>query len=189
MNTTDPRVSALFARMRAGDPDALKEIVEALYQQLHSIAARQMRGEGRAHTLQATALVNEAYVRLLRGPNQIQDKMHFLRLAARVMRDALVDYARQKRSKKRGGKLQRVTLDDVAAEQAKVIDVLELDEALAALAQVNARASQVVELRFFGGYTDAEVCEILDMKLPTVRRDWVFARRWLKDRLKLKAPE
>lgn len=181
--TKSGQVTALFARMRSGDPDALKEIVGAMYEELHRIAARQMRRERREHTLQPTALINEAYLRLLNGPNEIKDRMHFLALAANMMRRALVDHAREKRASKRGGNLARVTLDDVSGRDPKLIDVIAMDEALTALAEINPRASQIVELRFFGGYTDEEVCEILDLKLPTVRRSWTMARRWLKARL------
>jgi RNA polymerase sigma-70 factor (ECF subfamily) len=183
MTKTGANVTDLFVRMRAGDPDALKEVVDALYKELHRLAARQMRGEARHHTLQPTALVNEAYIRLLRGPNQVQDRMHFLALAAQAMRRALVDHAREKRSRKRGGKLQRVTLDDVSGQESRVVDVIVMDEALTALAAIDERASRGVELRFFGGHTDEEIAKILGFSLPTVRRDWTFARGWLKARL------
>jgi RNA polymerase sigma factor (TIGR02999 family) len=180
----DQKVTALFARMRQGDKDALKGIIDALYSELHGIAVRQMRRESPRHTLQATALVNEAYLRLLDGPDQVNDRHHFLALAATTMRRALVDYARQKRANKRGGHMARVTLDGLPGADDRVVDVLAMDEALTALAAVNERASRVVELRFFGGHTDQEVATILGFSLPTVRRDWDFARKWLKTRLR-----
>lgn len=181
----DSTVSPLFARLRDGDPAALEEVVKALYRELHRMAAAHMRREGRDHTLQATALINEAYLRLRQGPNQIHDRMHFLALAATMMRRALVDHARQKRATKRGGQLARVTLDDVmqGGREAPLVDVLAVDQALSELAAVNERASRVIELRFFGGHTDEEAAEILGVSLPTVRRAWTTGRQWLRDRL------
>jgi RNA polymerase sigma-70 factor (ECF subfamily) len=175
-------LATLLARMRGGDADAADRVLNAVYAELHQIAARRMRREGRQHTLQPTALINEAYMRLLHGPDVVHDRQHFLALAAQAMRRVLVDHARQKRSNKRGGGRERVTLDGLPGAEAYDVDVLALDEALAELATLDARASRVVELRFFGGYTDKEVCEILGENLPRVRRDWVFARTWLKTR-------
>ena len=176
-------LTALFARLRSGDGDALGDIITVLYAELHALAARRMRGEARSHTLQPTALVNEAYLRLMRGAGAINDRTHFFALAARAMRHVLVDHARQRRSAKRGGEWERVTLELAPGRQPVDVDVLALDEALTELSTLDERAARVVELRFFGGYTDDEVCEILDQKLPTVRRDWVFARTFLKTRL------
>ncbi|MES1254021.1 MAG: sigma-70 family RNA polymerase sigma factor [Acidobacteriota bacterium] len=175
-------MTALFARMRHGDGEAVNGVMSALYGELRRLAARHMRGEARQHTLQPTALVNEAYLRLMHGPDTVHNRQHFLALAALAMRRVLVDHARQKRSRKRGGGLERVTLEFVPGGEPYNVDVLALDEALTALAKLDERASRVVELRFFGGHTDKEVCEILGEKLPTVRRDWVFARSWLKTR-------
>jgi RNA polymerase sigma factor (TIGR02999 family) len=188
MSDSSPDLAVLFARMRLGDGEAVKEVMNALYGELHRLAARQMRGEARQHTLQPTALVNEAYLRLVQGPGTVHDRHHFLALAAQVMRRVLVDHARQKRAGKRGGGLERVTLELVPGSGPYDVDVLALDEALTELAKLDERASRVVELRFFGGHTDKEVCEILDEKLPTIRRDWVFARSWLKTRFLLPAP-
>lgn len=184
MTKPSPQVSRLFSQVRAGSPGALEEVVNVLYGELHALAARQMRGEAKHHTLQPTALVHEAYLRLLRGPDQINDRQHFFALAATTMRRVLVDHARGKRANKRGGKLERVSLDGVPGEEFENVDVLDLDAALTSLAEVNTRASRVVELRFFGGHTDKEVCEILGLTLPTVRRDWNFARAWLAPRLR-----
>jgi RNA polymerase sigma factor (TIGR02999 family) len=175
-------LTVLFARMRHGDVDAVNGVMSALYAELHRIAARHMRGESRHHTLQPTALVNEAYLRLMNGLDVVHDRQHFLALAAQAMRRVLVDHARRKRARKRGGGLERVTLDIVPGGEPHNVDVLALDEALTALSKLDERASRVVELRFFGGHTDKEVCEILGENLPTVRRDWVFARSWLKTR-------
>jgi RNA polymerase sigma-70 factor (ECF subfamily) len=183
MPSGDRNLTSLFVRMRHGDADAVNDVMDALYTELHRLAARHMRGEPRRHTLQPTALVNEAYLRLMHGPLRIYDRQHFLALAARAMRHVLVDHARQKRAGKRGGRLQRVALNLAGGVPPFDVDVIALDEALTELATLDPRASRVVELRFFGGHTDQEVCDILGEKLPTIRRDWVFARCWLKARL------
>jgi RNA polymerase sigma factor (TIGR02999 family) len=182
MSGESPDLKTLFARLQQGEPGAVNDVMSVLYTELHRLAARHMRREARQHTLQPTALLNEAYLRLLQGPDVVNDRQHFFALAAQAMRRVLVDHARQKRSHKRGGSFERVTLEVVPGEQAHNIDVLALDEALTALARLDERASRVVELRFFGGHTDKEVCEILGESLATVRRDWVFARSWLRTR-------
>jgi RNA polymerase sigma-70 factor (ECF subfamily) len=183
MSGSSTDLTGLFARIRGGDAEAADRVMSALYAELHQIAARRMRREARQHTLQPTALINEAYLRLVHGPDFIHNRQHFLALAAQAMRRVLVDHARQKRSKKRGGGLERVTLEGVPDADLHDMDVVALDHALAELSKLDERAGRVVELRFFGGHTDKEVCEILGEKLPTVRRDWVFARSWLKTRL------
>jgi RNA polymerase sigma factor (TIGR02999 family) len=176
-------LTTLLVRMRAGDADAADRAMGALYTELRRIAGRRMRGEAPNHTLQPTALINEAYLRLMHGPDVVNNRQHFLALAAQAMRRVLVDHARQRRSKKRGGDFKHVTLvDDRAAAEPYRIDVLALDEALAELATLDPRAARVVELRFFGGHTDEEVCRILGQNLSRVRRDWVFARTWLQTR-------
>ncbi|MGE3176812.1 MAG: sigma-70 family RNA polymerase sigma factor [Vicinamibacterales bacterium] len=183
---TGTSVSVLLARAREGDQEALKSVVSVLYQELHAIAARQMGGERHRNTLQPTALVNEAFVRLLPGAGHINDKRHFLALAATTMRRVLVDYARQRRSQKRGQGVERVTLvDDLAVgTRPQPVDVLDLDEALTELAASEPRQSQVIELKFFGGHTDDEIADILGVSTPTVRRDWTAAKAWLKSRLR-----
>ena len=178
-----PDLSGLFERLRSGDADALGAIVDALYAELRSLAARRMRDENRQHTLQPTALVNEAYLRLMRRPAVINDRRHFFALAARAMRHVLCDHARQKYAGKRGGRMDRVTLDLAPGVESLDVDVLALDEALTAFSKLDPRAAQVVELRFFGGHTDKEVGEILGRNLPAIRRDWTFARSWLKTHL------
>lgn len=185
MSPADPDLSQIFARMRDGnaDPAAVGSAVSALYGELRRLAARHLDREGRAHTLQPTALVNEAYLRLMRGPDVVNDRQHFFALAAQAMRRVLVDYARQRRSQKRGGAAERVTLQLIPGVEAYDVDMIALDEALSSLQQLDERAAKVVELRFFGGHTDKEVCEILGENLSAVRRDWDFARSWLKARL------
>ena len=155
----------------------------ALYRDLRKLAASRMRRESGSHTLQPTALVNEVYLRMAQGPDAINGRTHFFALAASAMRRVLVDHARHKHARKRGGNDIRVTVEDVAGPGPIDIDVLALEEALTELARLDARATRVVELRFFGGHTDREVCEILGENLARVRRDWQFARAWLKTRL------
>ena len=176
-------LNPLFARLSSGDPDALGDIIGALYTELRALAARRMHDERQQHTLQPTALVNEVYLRLMNGPEVIHNRHHFFALAAQAMRRVLVDHARTRGAEKRGGKMNRVTLELIPGRAPVDVDILALDEALTTLSGLDARAARVVELRFFGGYTDKEVCEIVGAKLPTVRRDWTFARSWLKTRL------
>ena len=178
-----PDLSVLFARLRNGDGDAMAGIMDTLYTELRALAARRMRDESRQHTLQPTALVNEAYLRLMSGPAIINDRRHFFALAARAMRHVLCDHARQKHAGKRGGRMDRVTLDLAPGVEPLDIDVLALDEALTALSKLDARAAHVVELRFFGGHTDTQVSEILGQSVSAIRRDWTFARSWLKTHL------
>ncbi len=185
----DETVAGLFERLRQGDATAQEALVGALYADLHAIAARHMRGEARQHTLQATALVHETYIRLLTGPTRINDRNHFFALAATAMRRALVDHARAKRSDKRGGKLERVALDGLPDDVFDVVDVLDFDKALTSLAEVNPRAARIVELRFFGGHTDKEVCELMGLTHSMVRRDWADARAWLTPRLEAYRPD
>lgn len=173
----------MFANMRDGRDDAVGAIVSVLYTELRQLAAKHLRSENRQHTLQPTALVNEAYLRLMRGPEVIHDRQHFFALAAQAMRRVLVDHARQKRAEKRGGGVERVTLELVPGVEAYDVDMIALDEALSKLEMLDTRAVKVVELRFFGGHTDKEVCELLGESLSTVRRDWEFARAWLKSHL------
>jgi RNA polymerase sigma-70 factor (ECF subfamily) len=177
-------LSALFDRMRRGEPGARDDVAAALYRDLRKLAASRMRSEAGAHTLQPTALVNEVYLRLADGPGMINGRSHFFALASNAMRHVLVDYARQKRAAKRGGGGVRVTIGDFESAGQIDIDALALDEALTELARLDARAARVVELRFFGGHTDREVCDILGENLPRVRRDWQFARAWLRSRLR-----
>jgi RNA polymerase sigma-70 factor, ECF subfamily len=179
------RLTALLNRMQQGDRDAAEEAVGMVYGELHKIAANRMAHERPGQILQATALINEAYMRLMgAGPLPISNRRHFLALASEQMRRILVDHARSERAGKRGGDAVRVALDEkqaVGSEQS--IDVLSLDEALKHFEQLDPRAAQVVALRYFGGHTEQEVAEILEVSLITVRRDWEFARSWLFTRL------
>jgi len=174
-------VTRLLARWKDGDEAALQELVPIVHEELRRLARRQMAGERPGHTLQPTALVNEAYLRLVDLKQmQWQDRAHFFAMAARLMRRILVDVARSRGYRKRGGGAKQVTLTDaldVAAS--RPTDVVALDDALEALARVDERKSRVVEMRFFGGLSIDETAEILKVSRETVKRDWTFAKMWL----------
>jgi RNA polymerase sigma-70 factor, ECF subfamily len=178
-------VTALLNRMRRGDRQAGDEVAGLVYQELHRIASREMRHEREGHTLQTTALVHEAYMRLAGAQSlEIQNRGHFFAVASQQMRRILVDHARSNSAQRRGGVAVRVDLDklQVAAAE-RSIDVILLDESLRELERLEPRAAKVVELRYFGGYTDKEVVEALGVSLATVRREWEFARSWLFDKM------
>ncbi len=164
-----------------GDESAFDKLVPLVYQELRALASRYMRRERADHTLQATALVNEAYVRLIdAGGIRSQDRAHFLAVASQTMRRILVEFARQRGRQKRGGDVIRVTLDDapeLAQEQGT--DLIALNDALSTLATVDLRMSQVVELRFFGGLSVQETADVLSVSPETVMRDWKTAKVWL----------
>jgi RNA polymerase sigma factor (TIGR02999 family) len=164
-----------------GDESAFEQLVPLVYQELHVLARRYMRHERPDHPLQATALVNEAYLRLI-DVNRIhwQNRSHFLAVAARTMRRILVEFARQRDRQKRGGDRVRVTVDhadDIAREEGT--DLVALSDALSALATFDPRMSQVVELRFFGGLSVQETADVLGVSPQTVMRDWKTAKAWL----------
>lgn len=172
--------------MQQGDRHAAAQAVGLVYNELHKIAASHLRRERPGQTLVATALIHEAYMRLAGGsPFEIQNRGHFLAIASQQMRRILVDHARRKHAQRRGGGAIQVGLEEVRAGlEPPPVDLLALDEALRELEKVEPRAAKVVELRYFGGYTDKEVVEALGVSLATVRRDWEFARAWLFDRIK-----
>jgi len=178
-------VTALLNRMRGGDREAGDEVAELVYEELHRIASREMRHEREGHTLQTTALVHEAYMRLAGSQSlEIQNRGHFFAVASRQMRRILVDHARSSGAQRRGGYAIKMDLDKLqiaAAERS--IDVILLDESLRELERLEPRAAKVVELRYFGGCTDKEVVEALGVSLATVRREWEFARSWLFDHM------
>jgi len=179
-------VSRLLARWKNGDEAALQELVPIVHDELRRLARRQMAGERPGRTLQPTALVNEAYLRLadLRQM-QWQDRAHFFAMAARLMRRILVDAARTRGYQKRGGGAQRVSFTQaLAVAEVPSTDVVKLDDALEALAQIDARKSRVVELRFFGGLSVDETAEVLQVSRETVKRDWTFAKLWLLRQLR-----
>lgn len=161
------------------------EYTEAVYEELRALARQHMQRERVQHTLQPTALVHEAYLRLARAnEQQWNDAAHFKAIASRAIRQVLIDHARGRDAAKRGGGRLRVTLDGSAAEAGlDEVDFVALDEALTELATLNPRQAQVVELRYFGGLKDAEIADHLDVSPRTVRSEWRFARAWLSTRL------
>lgn len=179
-------VTRLLHEMRGGNQDALNELLPLVYRELRHQAARYLRGEGRGHTLQPTALVHEAYLRLIENPNiQWQNRAHFCAVAARLMRRILVDHARTRGAQKRGGAATRVTLDDPASPaEPRFVDLLILDESLSRLADRDARQAQIVELRVFGGLSVDEAAGVLDVSPRTVKSDWQMARAWLTRELR-----
>jgi RNA polymerase sigma factor (TIGR02999 family) len=178
-------LTLLLNRMQRGDRAAGEEAAARIYGELHRIASREMRRERPGHTLQATALVNEAYLRLAAaGSLEIQSRGHFYAVASQQMRRILVDHARSAGAQRRGGGAVQMDLDAVQlGAEGRNVDLLSLDESLAELEKIEPRAAKVVELRYFGGHTDKEVVEALGVSLATVRRDWEFARSWLFRRM------
>jgi len=177
---TGVQVTELLLAWGQGDNAALDRLIAAVHQELRLLARRQMRGERQDHTLQATALVNEAYMRLIDLARvQWRDRVHFFALSARVMRHILVDHARARNYQKRCGGAAKLTLDDALALTRPDTNLVALDDALDALAALDPRKSQVVELRFFGGLTLEETAEALKVSEATVARDWRLAKTWL----------
>jgi RNA polymerase sigma-70 factor, ECF subfamily len=174
-------VTELLLAWGSGDRSALDELVPLVHQELRRLARSQMRGERDNHTLQTTALVNEAFLRLIDLRRiRWQDRAHFLALSAQLMRRVLVDHARTRNYRKRGGGAATVALDDVAvAVPERAADLVALDEALENLARVDPRKSRVVELRFFGGLSVEETAGALNVSPETVMRDWRLAKVWL----------
>ena len=182
----DQNVTDLLVAWRQGDERALADLMPLVHTELRRLARRQMGRERPDHTLQTTALVNEAYLRLIDLSRvQWQDRAHFFAMAARLMRRILVDYARSHRSQKRGGAQEKVVLDEaLAVSTAPDADLVALDDALQRLTAVDARKGQVVEMRFFGGLSVEETAAVLDVSVETVMRDWKFAKSWLLRELK-----
>lgn len=183
-----PDVTTLLLRWRAGDEAALDQLLPLVYSALRRLAARQLRDERSGHTLQATALVHEAYLKILGSDaGLVENRIHFFALAAKAMRRILIDHARRRAAEKRAGDLRRVTLTDVLADSPhdheRQVDALALDQALRRLEAFKPRAAQVVELRYFGGLTLAEAAEVLGVTSKTVTREWSTARLWLLDRM------
>jgi RNA polymerase sigma factor (TIGR02999 family) len=174
-------ITQLLRGWRGGDRKALDALLPVVYKELQRLAHFQLRQERADHTLQSAALVNEAYLRLVGlNPPQWESRTHFFAIAAQLMRQILVDYARRHRAGKRGGGEGTLPLEDATMlSVGKDIDVVTLDEALKALAQIDPRKAQVVELRFFGGLSLEETAEVLKLSAVTVARDWSTARAWL----------
>ena len=181
MTERSTQVTELLGRWRNGDRAALDALIPLVYKELHRLAHSYLQRERPAHTLQSTALVNEAYVRMVgQKLPEFQNRAHFFAVAAQIMRQILVDYARSQRAAKRGGGACRLTLDEAIAfaEQSEV-DVVALDRALKTLANLDAQQSQIVELRFFAGLSIEDTSAVLGISPATVKRSWTSARAWL----------
>ncbi len=178
-------LTQLLLEARGGGASALDRVFLFVYDRLRAIAHAHLGQDGEGRTVSTTALVHEAYLKLIDADRlEWQDRVHFFSLASRAMRQILIDYARRYSSAKRGGELQRVDLDDVQIAVADRADTLvSLDAALSRLAEMSPRLAQVVELRFFGGLTEEDTAKVLGMTDRTVRRDWIKARGWLHNEL------
>ena len=185
LSVSPHRVTQLLAEWSHGDNAALVELTPLVYEELRRLAHHFMEGQRPDHTLQTTALVNEAYMRLAdQTKPSWQNRAHFFAVAARAMRQILVNYARSNRAQKRGGGALKVELDEVAIispEESK--EIVDLHEALERLAALDSRKAQVVELKYFGGLNYDEMAEVLKISPVTVRRDWRFAKAWLYTQL------
>jgi RNA polymerase sigma factor (TIGR02999 family) len=190
MPKSAPDVTGLLVRWGQGDRAAIDELIPLVHRELHRIAQQYMAGERGAHTLQPTALVNEAYMRLVQVHRvNWKDRAHFFAMSARVMRRVLVDFARTRRYQKRGGGVSLVTFDeDLPVTDESAAGVVALDDALEALARLDERKSRIIELRFFAGLTVEESAEALDVSRDTILRDWRLAKAWLARELH-RAPE
>ncbi len=179
--SSSSQVTELLVRWRGGDREALDSLLPLVYDELRRIARHYLQGERPGHTLQSTALVNEAYVRMVAQDfPQWQNRAHFFAVAAQLMRQILVDHARSHRASKRGGNVYKVSLDE-AEEQplATDVDIIALDDALKNLAEMDLQQSRVVELKFFAGLSIEDTAEVLNISPSTVKRDWITARAWL----------
>jgi RNA polymerase sigma-70 factor (ECF subfamily) len=188
----DPSVTVLLRNWQQGDSSALAQVAALVDRELHRLASAYLKRERPGHTLQPTALVNEAYIRLMgRGDRQDwQSRSHFMAIAAQQMRQILVDYARRHHAAKRGAGATLIPLDEMqAGASAKSVDLLALDEALAKLAAVDARKARAVELKFFGGLEMKEIASVLNVSLRTVEKDVRLGTVWLRSALSTAAPE
>lgn len=178
---TSEQVTRLLGSWSEGDESALDELIPLIQPELQRLARHYMRGERAGHTLQTTALINEAYLRLVDvSPPAWNNSKHFFAVAAQVMRRIMVDHARERQALKRGGGAVRVTLDEAAlVTQTRADELLALDEALENLTAVEPRLAQIVELRYFGGLRHEEIAQLLNVSPTTVKRDWSAARAWL----------
>jgi RNA polymerase sigma factor (TIGR02999 family) len=183
MTSPSPQeITQLLVDWSNGDEQALERLMPLVYQELHRLAHRHFGRERAGHTLQTTALVHEAYMRMIdQREVHWQNRLHFFAVAAQMMRRILVDYARTRRFAKRGGGAQHVSIDEaMVVSDERAADVVALDEALTSLAEFDQRKSKMVELRFFGGLSIEETAEALDVSPGTVMRDWTLAKAWLQ---------
>lgn len=178
-------VTRLLARVRSGERGAQEQLFELVYAEMRRLAALRMRAERPGHTLQATALVHEAYLRLLGNSTvDFNDRAHFFATVARTMRNILVDHARAAKAQKHGGGARHIELEENLAGAGQRLDqILAVDQALTELKLLSPRQLTVVEMRFFSGFTEEEVAEMLNISLKTVKRDWAAAKAWLMGQL------
>lgn len=177
--------TVLLARLSEGDSAAANDLLPLVYDQLRAMAGGQFRGERSNHTLQPTALVHEAYIKLIQVEGSWQSRAHFCAIAASAMRKILINHARAKHASKRAGNRVDVTVDALATPSGQTpLDLVELDDALTKLASLNERYARIVELRFLGGLEVEEVAEILRVSSRTIRKDWRVARAWMARELK-----
>ena len=183
-------VTELLADWSKGDQEALNKLIPLVYDELHKLASRYLRRERRDHTLQTTAVVHEAYLKLVNQRDaNFENRLHFFAVAAQIMRRILVDYARRHHASKRGGDLYKLSLDEaLVTSEEKGADLLALDEALERLAAIDQRQSRVVELRVFAGLTLEETAQALNISPSTVRREWSMAKAWLHRQIKNQRP-
>lgn len=187
MGPLDENVTELLIELRSSRPDhsdVRNRLYAAVYGELRRAAGALMQREAPGHILQPTALVNEAYLKLVNAERvEWNDRVHFIAVATRAMRQVLVDYARERAAQKRGASLQRVTLDEVTGAADDSIGIIELDTAIDRLIRLNERMGRIVELRVFGGLSHPEIAEAMSVSLRTVGNDWSVGRRWLAHEL------
>ena len=188
MGGQSEEITTLLARVRDGSESAESRLAKVVHQELHRIAARYMRRERPGHSLQPTALVNDAYMKLLAQDKDWQNRAHFFAVASSVMRRILIDHARGRTVAKRGGGMVKVELTDGHVEKGlftaqRTEELLALDQALSRLKELDARQHQIVEMRFFGGMTDQEIAAVLRLSDRTIGREWTLARAWLHSEL------
>ncbi len=182
----DECATELLERLRSGDSSAANELLPLVYDRLRALAGACMRGQATPQTLEPTALVHEAYIKLARSDTDWESRAHFCAVAATAMRQVLMNYSRDKRAAKRGGGAVAVTLDEVAGPTgARALDLVALEEALEKLGELNARHARLVELRFFTGLDNREIAHVLDVSTATVEKDWRKVRAWLNRELTL----
>jgi RNA polymerase sigma-70 factor, ECF subfamily len=179
MSDVGADVTMVLEKLRAGQADAGRDLLPLLYDQLHSMAMREFRGQRKDHTLQPTVLVHEAFLKLVGKPADLKDRGHFFAVAAMAMRQILVNHARAKNTQKRGSGERPTFLHEEAVGASESIDVLDLNEALEKLKEIDERKHKVVELRFFAGLTVEEIAQVLDLSKTTIESEWRAARAWL----------
>jgi len=178
-------VTGLLVEWRSGNPEALNKLLPLVYGELHKLARHKMQNEREGHTLQHTALVHEAYIKLVQMDISWNDRAHFFAMAARAMRHILVDHARTKNRDKRGGEFEKVSLDEADAPSGgSPVDILDLDRALQRLAELDSRQSEIIELHYFGGMTHEEIAAVTGVSATTVDRELRLAKAWIKHELR-----